>query len=220
MSPERSEIDVHLYEYWKLKDEQAKRIEFRDTLIHVHLALVGAAIGWGLTHGDDAVLLVVPWICLIIGWTYVVNDDRTTALARYFAESLAPRLSAALGSEKPRVLEWEFAHQRDDRRSERKVVQLIVDLITFIAPGLLAIARFAWKTPPSTLASWTVVTGELLLMLALTVIVIRYANFSSLPGAPDSPAGTKQNDADTRGGAGTSSVTPSGVSAPSATDSN
>jgi len=181
----RSEVDVHLCEYWKLKDEQAKRIEFRDTLIHVHLALVGAAMGWGLTHGDDAVLLVVPWICLIIGWTYVVNDDRTTALARYFAESLAPRLSATLGSEKPRVLEWEFAHQRDDRRRERKALQLIVDLITFIAPGLGAIARFVWRTPPSTLASWMVLGGELLLMIALAVIVVRYANFSSLPLTPD-----------------------------------
>ena len=40
-----------------------------------HAALVGAAIAWGIEHHSHYTLFVVPWICLIIGWTYLVNDD-------------------------------------------------------------------------------------------------------------------------------------------------
>ncbi len=169
--------DVHLSEYWKLKDEQTKRIEFRDQLIHVHLALVGAATGWGLTHSDPRVFLIVPWICVIMGWSYLVNDDHISALGTYIRLELRPRLKEAVGLTDRDLLGWEIAHRSDDRRLQRKVIQYLVDLLTFVFSGLIALAIFVCEYTPLTWTLWVLVGAEIVLMLAIAVLFLRYSDF-------------------------------------------
>jgi hypothetical protein len=47
---------------------------------------------------------------------------------------------------------WEVAHRSDKHHMQRKVYQLIVDLITFCVIGIAAVGYFLSQTPtPSTL---------------------------------------------------------------------
>ena len=72
---------IWLAEYDKLKTEQTQRIGFRDNLPYVTLCLFGGTIA--ITTTNYYALLVVPWICLILGWTYLVNDEKISAIGRY-----------------------------------------------------------------------------------------------------------------------------------------
>jgi hypothetical protein len=172
-----SEVDVYLCEYWKLKDEQIKRIEYRDHLVHVHLALVGAAMSWGFTHDDQRVFLLVPWICVIIGWAYIVNDDLISGIGRYIRVRLRERVENAVTASGSSLFGWENEHRSDDRRSERKILQLLVDVLTFVLSGALAVVVYCWQNPMS--RSLQVFIGlELLLLFALGVLLYRYADLA------------------------------------------
>lgn len=177
LTPNLPTKDVYLCEYWKLKDEQTKRIEFRDQLVHVHLALVGAAMGWGLTHSDPRVFLLVPWICVILGWTYLVNDHHISALGRYIRLELRPLLKEAVGQTDRDLLGWEIAHRSDDRRLQRKVLQYVVDLVTFVFSGLVALFVFIFEYSPLTWLLWVLVVAEIVMMLAIGVMFLRYSDF-------------------------------------------
>ncbi|WP_019502890.1 hypothetical protein [Pseudanabaena sp. PCC 6802] len=68
-------LNVYLQEYDKLKHEQVQRIGFRDNLLYVTLALFGTVLVFALgDKGNPYALLVLPWVSLVLGWTYVVND--------------------------------------------------------------------------------------------------------------------------------------------------
>ena len=70
-------LQIYLQEYDKLKDEQTQRIGFRDALIYTTLGAFGALLSFVVTNSLNYYsLLIVPWICVILGWTYLVNDDK------------------------------------------------------------------------------------------------------------------------------------------------
>ena len=85
MSDEQQKMfEIYLQEYSKLKDEQAQRIGFRDNLLYVTLALFGTVLAFALGEkANPYALLVLPWVSLVLGWTYVVNDQKISALGRY-----------------------------------------------------------------------------------------------------------------------------------------
>lgn len=75
---------VHLQEYEKLKDEQTARIGFRDNLIYVALGVFGGLASFALTDASHMyALLIVPWVCAVLGWTYLVNDEKISAIGAY-----------------------------------------------------------------------------------------------------------------------------------------
>lgn len=152
-------VSVHLTEYWKLKDEQIKRIEFRDHLVHIQLIVVGATIGWtfahhgGVEHGRETQnmltlfpLLILPWISLILGWTYLLTDERVSALGRYLRRELTDRVQRVTNSAEP-VFGWEEAHRNDEDRRFRKVMQFLIDAVTFAGTGALGILLFWFYAP-------------------------------------------------------------------------
>lgn len=70
-------LDIHLREFDKLKSEQIARIGFRDNLIYVTIVAVGGILSFALTSlANYNALLLVPWATLILGWTYLVNDEK------------------------------------------------------------------------------------------------------------------------------------------------
>jgi hypothetical protein len=110
-----------------------------------------------------------------MGWTYLVNDQKVTAIGRYLRTELAPRLSALIGAD---VLRWETAHRSDNRRRQRKGIQLAVDLTVFILPATTAIAWY-WASTPTNPALITASVVEAAAVLVAAWQVIAYADITS-----------------------------------------
>jgi hypothetical protein len=142
-------LQVLLQEYSALKTEQGSRISFRDGLLYTTIGAVGAiasvALG-GLSAGTGPIrhaFLLVPWVTAILGWTYLVTDEKITAIRRYIDTKLAPRIEALLAEHKDFAFGWEHFHRGDERRAERKSMQLYIELWAFVISGIGAVLAFA-----------------------------------------------------------------------------
>ncbi|WP_406485697.1 hypothetical protein [Streptomyces phaeochromogenes] len=123
-----------LAEYERLKEEQKSRIGFRDNLLYVTLAAVVSVLIGTVQTGHTTLLLALPVASCVLGWTYLVNDEKISAIGRYVRTDLGPRLSALAG-EQDSLFGWETAHRQDRRRSQRKTIQCAIDLTVFaVAP--------------------------------------------------------------------------------------
>ncbi len=149
MSDEQQKMfEVYLQEYSKLKDEQTQRIGFRDNLLYVTLVVFGAVLSFALTNQSKSPyaiysLLVLPWVCLILGWTYLVNDEKISAIGRYIRLKLVDKISEHIDkADIESIFGWEIEHRSDKRRRQRKIEQLIVDEITFVFSGVAALLSF------------------------------------------------------------------------------
>lgn len=114
----------HLAEYEKLKEEQGQRIHFRDNMRYV--MLVAAGFVFAKASDMPYALLAIPWICSVLGWTYVANSRRVWSIRKYLETTLAAKVGAG-------YFEWEQKHQNDRAR------RILVDEITFVGPGLVAL---------------------------------------------------------------------------------
>ena len=121
-----------------LKDEQRDRIGRRDQMVYSVIAGI-AAVAAGTRLVGAPVALLLPLVTLALGWVYLTNDEKVSAIGRYIRTDLQPRLSALAGEP---VLRWETVHRSDPRRRQRKVGQLAVDLIVFVVPAAAALAWY------------------------------------------------------------------------------
>lgn len=159
MSQNKSSVlDVYLQEYDKLKDEQTSRIGFRDNLLYINLATIGAVLSFIFSKESSGdipkyvALLVVPWISSILGWTYLINDDKISALGDYFKESLSINIKAEISevlseTAEDLLLGWEKFNKASKRRTRRKIQQLIIDEFAFVAPAFLSVISYFSITP-------------------------------------------------------------------------
>ncbi len=195
MTDEQQKIlEVYLQEYGKLKDEQSARIGFRDNLLYVTLGVFGGVISFALsnqTTSPDAIyaLLVLPWVCLILGWTYLVNDEKISALGKYIRDELAGKISLQMGHTENKkfifgweIFGWEIEHRSDKHRKRRKIEQLFINEIAFVFSGMVGLIAFhdlAWQS-----GLWTKSNGaiqflcwtELSLLIILGVEIFVYAD--------------------------------------------
>ncbi len=174
-----SKLYVLMLEFAKLKDEQLSRIGFRDTMIHVHLGLVGAAGAFGLIYPQYMdLILIIPWICFVLGWTYIANDEKISAIGRYIREELEPRVRASISSPGGSVFCWEWYHRRVEARYSRKIWQFITDLTAFVLSGFAAIVvyllyhwtgseRPGWRWPIALVALQIVIQSAMLIALGI-----------------------------------------------------
>lgn len=178
MSDKDPILEIFFKEYDKLKSEQAQRIGFRDNLLYVTLALFSTVIPFALSNPTNYyALLVIPWVCLILGWTYIVNDQKISAIGHYIRYKLVDKVKEQTGySDLETLFGWEIAHRNDPRRKRRKIQQLMIDEITFVVSGLVALVAFWYLVPNRpigvTLLSWI----EWLLLIALGVETLIYAD--------------------------------------------
>ena len=194
-----SKLYVLMLEFAKLKDEQLSRIGFRDTMIHVHLTLVGATFGFGLTQAKNMdMVLIIPWICFILGWTYLANDEKISAIGRYIREELEPRVRASISSPEGSVFRWEWAHREVERRYSRKIWQFIVDLTAFVLSGFAAIvARYLFRTG-SEKSGWSItllIVIQSAMLIALGIQFYAHADFElgdEASAMQDSPSESAQ----------------------------
>ncbi|SHN38513.1 hypothetical protein [Cryptosporangium aurantiacum] len=129
--------DVLALEYGHLKEEQRARIATRDNLVYTTLAAQAVLAGTALTSGRPQVLLLVPLVCAVLGWTRIVNDLKITHIRRYIDGVLRPRLQAWSASREP-VLAWEVAHRAGTQYRVQKAGQILVDLLLYCVPSLAA----------------------------------------------------------------------------------
>jgi hypothetical protein len=140
--------DPHLIEYEKLKEEQGRRIHFRDNMRYVTLAAIGVVAAQG-GRSTAALWLVIPWICVVLGWNYVANVHSVRGIGHYIEKRLREAVSSP--SEAGPVFGWEDLRCEDEKYALRRVSQLIVDEITFFLPGVIALAIFGFNEQASPL---------------------------------------------------------------------
>ncbi|MEQ8753969.1 MAG: hypothetical protein RID09_10690 [Coleofasciculus sp. G1-WW12-02] len=180
MSDKDQILEIFFKEYDKLKSEQAQRIGFRDNLLYVTLGVFGGVVSFAVSNPSNYyALLVIPWVCLILGWTYVVNDEKISAIGRYIRYKLVNKVKEHTGyGDLETLFGWEVAHRSDKHRKRRKIQQLIVDEITFVFSGIITLSAFWFLVakPPLgvTILSWV----ELLLLILLGVEMFIYADLA------------------------------------------
>lgn len=178
-------LKVYLFEYHSLKNEQAQRIGFRDHLLYAMLVAFGGVSGYALGHADHhTILLILPWLCFILGWTYVVNDEKISALGRYLRLDLSQRISTLTQVPVETLLGWETGHRIDSHRRSRKIYQLLVDEIAFVGSGLLALVLSTSLIPSLTLWMQIVIGIDALLLLLLAYWMWIYADLQVGSGRP------------------------------------
>jgi hypothetical protein len=179
-------------EYKHLKHEQLARISTRDNLIYVTLASLAAVAAATLQIGMSRLLLLLPPACLVLGWTYLVNDQKVSAIGRHLRTVLVPQIRAEIGTDVP-LFTWEVQHRADSRRRFRKVVQLCIDLLTFCVPAIAAVVVYTLAEPPEVVfvvVSVVEMTGALLLGWA----IVDNADLSRDPFVWRSPAVRQRGD--------------------------
>lgn len=140
-----------LAEYQVVKDEQKARIGFRDNLLYVTLAAVAALVAATAQTERASMLLALGPVCVVLGWTYLVNDEKISAIGAYVRGDLGPRLAELAATDEgadsaapaaPSAFGWETAHRGDARRRSRKVIQCLVDLVAFCVVPLAGLVVF------------------------------------------------------------------------------
>ena len=179
-------------EYKALKAEQGRRIGFRDNLLYVTLGLFGAIASVALGNPPNpSALLVIPLVCLTLGWMYLVNDEKISAIGQYIRLGLDDRIQGLMGgsADERSLFGWETAHRDDKRRKRRKLEQLFIDEVTFVVSGLLAIAIFCVMAKPVTIALGILCAIEGLLLIALGIEIVIYADLGKGRPAPPNLGG-------------------------------
>lgn len=114
-----------------LKSEQLERIKQRDTFLNLNIVAIGAVTAIAVQGQKQAAAwLVVPWLTAILGWAYLSNDDKVTAIARHL------KGNAAQGS-------WETSAKGLLPPALRRVTESIVFVLSFLLPTPVAITLYA-----------------------------------------------------------------------------
>lgn len=164
-----------LVEYERIKEEQKVRIGFRDNLIYVTLASIAGVIAVTLNARSQLnLLLLLPPVSVLLGWTYLVNDEKVSAAGRYIRAEISPRLSGMIDGDEI-FFGWEKIHRADRRRRVRKVLQLGVDLTAFCVSSLSALVVF-WICGPRTVLFMVISLVELVAVIVLSIQIALYAD--------------------------------------------
>ncbi|WEH41122.1 hypothetical protein [Streptomyces sp. AM 2-1-1] len=137
-----TESRLLLAEYDRIKEEQKARIGFRDNLLYFTLAASTAVLAITVQNRHAQLVLVVPVICIVLGWTYLVNDEKISAIGRYVRDQLGPRLAELSGTPSGTAFGWELYHRSDLNRPTRKRLQAAVDLLTYLALPMTCVIAF------------------------------------------------------------------------------
>jgi hypothetical protein len=178
-------VNIHLMEYQKLKDEQLKRIAYRDSLFYIALVALGGLLSYSVSDTTQPeVLLLVPVICFVLGWTSAVNDHKTTKIGNYISGTLRKNIEAHFDvrlkvSNTFGLLAWEDEDVKGAGRFPRKFIQLVLNELVFVAPGLYVLLKkhqFDPNAGPSLL-----VVGAVLVALEV-ILGIYFVAYSDLLG--------------------------------------
>lgn len=173
---------VLLAEYDALKAEQKSRIALRDRLMYAALAALATTLALVVQpNARPQLLLLLPLVCVVLGWTYLANDQKISAIGGYLRRHLSPALVA---TDDRAVLAWESVHRCAPLRRLDKFMQLTVDLLMFVVPSLSATALY-WAAVDVRADLLVVSIIEMLITLAFATRVVVAADLS--PGQRMAP---------------------------------
>lgn len=168
---DKEELSSIISVYEKLKDEQLKRIEFRDHMVYLTLAAIGGVFSFALTNTNyTTALLVLPFIIFVLGWMYVNNDEKISAIGTYCKDEIIPKLTS--------IKSWEEHNRNADRRKERKVIQLITDWSVFCFSGLFSLVCYYHLSSEINWVHIVVFGVEILTILFLAYQIYSYSDFN------------------------------------------
>jgi hypothetical protein len=136
-------LQAALKEYEKLKDEQRCRIGFRDNLIYFTLLSIGGLYSFSINEPKNAVaMLALPYFTFILGWVYLLNDEKITSIGDYLGKVLSKRIKEFEKEETEEIWEWEEFHRNKGERNIRKKIQLLTNELLFSVSGIISICIF------------------------------------------------------------------------------
>lgn len=146
----RLRLKVHLAEYQSLKSEQIHRMGLRDNLLYATLVTTAAAVDFALDpKGNPVALLVLPFAYFLLGWLRTNNDAKSRFIGHYLRHGLSRRIKKLVGEERLACpLGWEDEVRQVPERCRRKVTELASAFVTFVIPGLVALAAYWWLLSP------------------------------------------------------------------------
>jgi len=134
-------LNFYIVEFERLKHEQLKRIEFRDHMIYLTLIAIGTVFAFCLEKPEfNFAFLVLPFFCIIMGWTYYVNDRKVSAISDYINNKLIPKIAAI--TDQPITDNWEIIRKNEPDRIFRKWFQLLIDVSLFCASSVISIVAY------------------------------------------------------------------------------
>jgi len=174
-----SKIQFLITEYEKLKDEQKKRIEFRDHMIYITLAAIGGVFTFALEKPEyNYTLLVLPFVCIILGWTFLSNDKKVSDIGDYIVKVIIPKLELLKSDPVISLIpSWEEYHKDIKGRKTFKIIQLSMDLVLFSISGLLSIIFYLYISCPLTCIEIIVAIAEIMLLLFIMIMFIKQLKF-------------------------------------------
>lgn len=178
MTDENLTLSMHLAEYEQLKLEQTHRLNVRDNLIYVMLTVFGAVISYSLSDSQHYhSLLVLPWAALVLGWTYLLNDQKISEIRRYIKTTFIPNINKSCPEKKSDVFCWEKFSSESKYRRLKKYFQLFVNLTVFCFSGIAGIIIYIAKTDSLNTLALTVVTLGAVVMAILALWFLVYSEF-------------------------------------------
>lgn len=172
-------LQAYFSEYEKLKEEQVARIGFRDNLLYVTLVLFGGILSFSLANKTTiSSILVIPCVCIVLGWTYLANDVKITSIEQYIITELATRVEclAKINPSDSKIFQWEGFNRTRRGRKRRKLAQLIVNECAFVLSGFVSIFIYFILESQVSFFFLMISVFELMLLLALGVEFIIFAD--------------------------------------------
>lgn len=161
--------NFYFKEYEKLKDEQKARISFRDQMIYISLGVIGATFSFTLQYNNYLIiLLILPFICFILGWTYLINDIKISEIGNYIQNKLIPNM---IMTEASPIDSWENFHKKAPLRLKIKIIQLIIDISMFCGSAFISIILYFTLNDISTI-SIIISSIEIILIIFLSYLFI------------------------------------------------
>ena len=105
--------------------------------------------------------------------------EKITAIGRYIRLTLVDKIKERSDyADLDSLFGWEIAHRSDARRSRRKIEQLVIDEVTFVVSGIVALIAF-WSLAPNISIVIYILSGiEFLLLLVLGWEIVVYADLA------------------------------------------
>lgn len=166
-----NKINFFFKEFEKLKDEQNKRIEFRDHMIYITLGVIGGVFSFILEKPEYiTALLVLPFVNIILGWTYLMNDKKISEIGDYIREVLIPKIELSLRDDNLNIYpSWEEYHKMLPDRRKTKIFQLVLDLLLFSLTSALSVVLFFFNVSEINKLQLFVIIFESLIVVFLAI---------------------------------------------------
>lgn len=167
-------IPIYLCEYEKLKEEQISRINKRDGLIYLTLAMYGTIFSFSLVNdGYLYILLFLPIVSFILAWIYVINDEKISHIGSYIRNVLSKNIIKEVDTvENREIFGWEIYHRTDSLRKFRKFTQFSVEQITFFIFPFSSIIFFLIYNSSFNFPILILVSIDVFISLSLSTLII------------------------------------------------